>query len=390
MAEDMASSFSLENFDISMETGFLPAQEPLKTLPEKFRTWDDIADRLKQLIRSQQVREKVENLPMVTEEDLAEGLSDEAQWWRAYVVLSYICHAYVWCEGEKGAACSLPRCVAVPWSAVSNHLGIAPVVTHSAIVLYNWKRLDERGPLNEDNVTVCLTFTGSRDEEWFSIATFLVELAAAKAIAVIPNIYQAMEQDNNERLISCLLSVNDTIRKMQEALSKMRQKCQPKVFYTEFRPYLGGWKGNDALPEGLVYTGVSDRPLKLAGGNAGQSTSLAALDILLCIQHTNAERQFLLEQRDHMPRQHRRFLQELEKQPCLRDYIKTSSTAVIQAYNTCLESVINFRSEHIRIVTLYILCQMSDKASLKGTGGSGIMDLLKTIRKDVEASMIPV
>ena len=382
------ASLRLGDFNISKETGFIPSQEPLRRLPAKFSAWDNSADCLKQLISTRKLREEVSKLPHFTVEDLTEGLSGEEEWWRSYVILCYICHAFVWCEGEKGVARSLPKELAVPWYAVSSHLGIAPVMTHSSTVLYNWKRIDEHGPLTGENLAISLSFTGTRDEEWFSIATVLVEMEAAKAIALIPDIYQSMENADEGQLSKDLLSVSQAIQGMEKALSRMRENCRPKAFYREFRQFLSGWKNNDALPNGLVYQGVSDKPMQFAGGNAGQSTSIAALDILLSVQHLGPHGEFLHEQRAHMQKKHREFLEELEKQPKLRDHIKTSSADVIAKYNSCLESLIRFRSEHIRIVALYILSQKKGAGPLKGTGGSGIMDLLKTIRKDVEDNLI--
>lgn len=39
------------------------------------------------------------------------------------------------------------------------------------------------------------------------------------------------------------------------------------------------------MPEGLIYEGVSEKPLHLSGGSAAQSTTYHAFDELLGIQH---------------------------------------------------------------------------------------------------------
>lgn len=39
------------------------------------------------------------------------------------------------------------------------------------------------------------------------------------------------------------------------------------------------------LPNGLLYEGVSNEPIFLAGGSAAQSSSIQCFDALLCIQH---------------------------------------------------------------------------------------------------------
>jgi len=58
----------------------------------------------------------------------------------------------------------------------------------------------------------------------------------------------------------------------------------------------------------------------------------------------------------------------------MREALKTE-------YDLCLSELEAFRSKHIQIVARFILAQSKKKAE-KGTGGSGIMDLLKTSRSE--------
>ena len=94
---------------------------------------------------------------------------------------------------------------------------------------------------------------------------------------------------------------------MQEAVYHMRDECNPMVFYTKVRTYHAGWKNSDALPHGLLYEGVSGEPLHYSGGNAGQSSTLATLDVLLGVIHTGDVQEFFIAQRHHMLCQHRLF-----------------------------------------------------------------------------------
>ena len=383
----------LRQFDVSDETGFFPREEPEASLPDRFKPWEEVVAQLPVLLSTNCLRKKVAGLPVVSPEELS--CLSEREWWRAYVLLCYMCHAYVWGEGENNIAGVLPENLSIPWCAVAKHVDLPPVITHSAVVLHNWRKVQPSGPLSGDNMRIYASFTGTEDENWFSIATALVELEAAKGIRVIPHVFQCMTECDNEGLQSCLAIVKESISLMEKAVSRMKERCRPSVFYSQLRQYLAGWKGNSALPEGLVYKGVSDVPIEFGGGNAAQSSTMAAFDTLLGVEHHGSEKEFLMTQRAHMPPKHRKFLEGMKTQPSLPQYIRESlSIPVKEAYNNCIKAMVSLRSEHIRIVSLYIVAQKSHSTSglsslqATGTGGTGFMVFLKNVRKDTEDALI--
>ena len=157
--------------------------------------------------------------------------------------------------------------------------------------------------------------------------------------------------------------------------------------YSKIRAYHAGWKNSDALSGGLLYEEVADKPLQYSGGNAGQSSTLATLDVLLGVVHSGDVQEFFIAQRHHMIRQHRLFLQELEAVAHLRGHVGSSGDSnLLLAFNNTVEPLVNLRNEHIKVVTLYIVLQKGKagggQASLqsKGTGGTGFMQFLKTAR----------
>jgi len=174
----------------------------------------------------------------------------------------------------------------------------------------------------------------------------------------------------------------------------MRDECSPAVFYTKIRTFHAGWKYNDVLPDGILYNGVEDHPLQYPGGNAGQSSTLATLDVLLGVVHTGAVKEFFTTQRDHMIPQHRLFLQDLEATVDLRNYVKCSGDDnLLLSFNCTVEALVNLRNEHIKLVSLYIVIQKGKaggQASLetKGTGGSGFMELLKAARDNTRLAKL--
>ena len=380
----------LEKYNISVERGFLPTSDPLLSLPEAFRAWEEIGASLSDLVRAKQVRSKVERLPKFPIDELKQ----EAEWWRAHTLLTFIAHAYIWCEGDAGVTSMLPELLAVPWCAVAEHLSMPPVMTHATAVVYNWCRCNLSEGLNRNNLMSLFSFTGTRDEEWFYIATVLVERTAVSGICEIPAILRNCNNPNNIELVKNLHNVEQSIKAMQEAVYHMRDECDPTVFYTSIRTFHAGWKNSDVLPDGLLYKGVADSPLQYPGGNAGQSSTLATFDVLLGVVHTGQVKEFFRTQQSHMILQHRLFLQELEARIQLRDYVKSSGKCnLVSSFNSTVDALVNLRNEHIKLVSSYIVIQkgkVGGQASLeaKGTGGSGFMQLLKTARDNTKLAKL--
>jgi indoleamine 2,3-dioxygenase len=89
----------LEDYGISPHHGFLPPDTPLAVLPDPhYDRWEAIISNLQSLLLSRRLRRTIEKLPV-----LSTGfLQTDSEWRRAYVVLVFILHAYVW-GGEKPA-----------------------------------------------------------------------------------------------------------------------------------------------------------------------------------------------------------------------------------------------------------------------------------------------
>ena len=379
----------LESYGISRETGFIPSYDPSRQLNGVFEEWEELARQVPRFIAEKTFRMRAGQLKVIPEEAI--DFASEREWWRAYVVITYICQAYIWSEGDKGVVDVLPRHLAVPWCRVSRHLGVPPIITHSTC-LFNWK--GDIYQCGSENLKVDLSFTGTADESWFFTTTLLVEMKAAKGIAIIPTVFQLMEEHNNQGLAEVMRSIEEALGEMHGAMFKMKEHCKPAVFYSLLRPFLAGWKSNDALPSGLIYEGVDEQPQMYNGGNAGQSSSIQAIDILLGLRHEGKDDSFIKEQRLHMPRKHRLFLEWLEEQPSLRQYIIHSNQKKLkETYNQCIKAIEKFRSGHIQIVALYILAQKNKvpgQTSLKakGTAGSGIMPFLKKVRQDCVSALL--
>eukprot|EP00126_Sphaerothecum_destruens_P003191 Sdes_comp16775_c0_seq1m6027 len=161
----------LEDYNISLITGFLPETPPLQCLPPYFDPWEAIANDVSQLVLSDRIRDSVNKMPLLSHEQL----HSEHEHFRAALVLGVIAQAYVWAGGDQDVVESLPACVSVPWCAISSKLGIPPIITHSCVVLYNWSLFNPKRGIVAGNIRILQTICGGIDEAWFYLITVAIE-----------------------------------------------------------------------------------------------------------------------------------------------------------------------------------------------------------------------
>ena len=392
MMNGEGAPLDLASFSVSRRTGFMPERGAVLRLPDYYERWEVLIDRLQELIKTRVIRDKVLALPQLVVDE--ERLSTDAQWWRAYLVVTFLAQAYLWSEGEKGLPSKLPSNLAVPWWAIVSHLDMPPVITYACSALHNWSLKDPGAGITASNLYSTVTFTGTRDEEWFYLVPLLVEIAAAPGLQAMVDAFQAVRLKDNATLLHCMEQIDTAIVNMKAEFNRISDECAPSVFYNEFRPFQAGSKGLDSLPNGLIYEGVDSKPKMYSGASAAQSSTVPAFDVFLGIEHFGTDLEFLKLQRSHMPRPHREFLQELARQPSVRAYIRQCGDCnLVRCYNKALTHLSDFRTNHVVVVTRYIVLQKGTNlnASLeaKGTGGTDFMQFLKQVRDDVKELTLP-
>ncbi|XP_072491209.1 indoleamine 2,3-dioxygenase 2 isoform X2 [Notamacropus eugenii] len=342
---------SLERFHISEDYGFL-FPDPLKELSHYYKPWVEIASNLPLMIESHQLRVRVDVMPLLS----CHLLKDHRELHLAHLLLSFITMGYVWQEGEKNIPKVLPRNLALPFVEVSRTLGLPPILVHSDLVLTNWKKKDPDGPLEIRNLDTIISLPGGESLKGFVLVTLLVEKAAVPGIKALVQAINAVLQSSDDDLLQALEQLKTSIAEMTNALRKMHDYVDPAIFYAVIRIFLSGWKDNPAIPEGLIYEGVSEKPLKYSGGSAAQSTTFHAFDELLGVCHSKESTTFLHRMREYMPPSHRAFLEEVHSAPSLREYILSSGSCLLrEAYNQCVKALAELRNHHISIVAKYIL-----------------------------------
>jgi indoleamine 2,3-dioxygenase len=85
----------IEDYNVSPLVGFLPAELPLQCLPHQmYDRWERIMNNFQSLLLSKRLRTVIDNLPILP----AVHLETEAEWRRAYSVLTFMMHGYIWGE----------------------------------------------------------------------------------------------------------------------------------------------------------------------------------------------------------------------------------------------------------------------------------------------------
>ncbi|KAI3321587.1 Indoleamine 2,3-dioxygenase [Xylariaceae sp. AK1471] len=431
---EFTNSESEDIFDLGSlisKNGFLPVEQPLKFLPDEYyQPWEQIVDQLPTLITEKIIRNTVDNLEVLT----TARLTTEAEWQRAYVILCFLSHGYIW--GDDVPSEILPPSITVPFLQVSEHLDLPPVATYAALNLWNFSCTGDNFA-DLDSLKALHTFSGTEDESWFFILSVAVEAQGSHIIPLMLRAMEAVKHTDYDTVTSALTQMASCVRQLTRLLDRMSEKCDPMVFYHRIRPFLAGTKNMAAagLPNGMFYDegdGVGCWR-QLRGGSNGQSSLIQFFDLVLGIDHTStgnrrpqngdssstgkmaaSEMSFHEEVRLYMPGPHRKFLASVSRKNRFKDFVLSTSTSTSpspkqrrlqQSYQDATRALGDFRTAHMQMVTRYIIVPSRKPgpsssgtnlataslqsnlskgvvAEFTGTGGTELIPFLKTTRDD--------
>ena len=432
----------LADYGISPEHGFLPDVLPLTRLPDPYyNKWEAIAANLQSLILSKRLRGVIERLPVLS----TVGLEHDAEWRRAYVLLTFFAHGYIW--GGDTPCDRVPPSISVPLLDICKHLEVPPVSTYSASVLWNFKPLFmDEGIDDLDNLATLLTFTGSLDESWFYLVSVAVEARGGPIILLMLDAVAAARRGDSATVTRCLCAFAERLDDLGALLRRMHDSCDPGYFYSRIRPFLAGSKNmaEAGLPHGVMWDDGSGKSeyVQYSGPSNAQSSLIQFFDVVLGIEHrptgetkktdaapSEADRgrlgaaprhNFIRDMRRYMPGPHARFLEAVGDVSNIRAFVEERAATdrpLAIAYDACLTMLRAFRDIHIAIVTRYIVLpsravrarsrsrspetarkasqlqqqqqqnlatasRNADKRNVKGTGGTALIPFLKQARDE--------
>jgi indoleamine 2,3-dioxygenase len=84
-------NINLVEFGVSQKNGFLPDTNPLPRL-DSHAEWEILVDEIPHLLESKRFRQSADAMPILD----TSSLGEEPEWRRAYHLLSFMTHAYIW------------------------------------------------------------------------------------------------------------------------------------------------------------------------------------------------------------------------------------------------------------------------------------------------------
>lgn len=372
-------------------SGFLPDETPLKLLntnDKSLKYLQELTSTLPKLLLTNQIRLKIKNLNFDSL-DIRELSQRELKCLN--VQLSFLAHAYIW--GDKTPSTKLPSPLSELWVKVSKILGRPPVLSYASYCLDNWHKIDPKKAISLDNVALNYNFLGGIDEDWFVTIHICIEHAAKGAIKSSHKIVQLLlSGSQSENIKKELFKILESLQEVNFIFRKMPDKCDPYIYYHRVRPYIFGWKNNPALPDGLIYENCFDGvPQFFRGETGAQSSIIPTLDALFNVKHERDElRDYLDEMKNYMPPEHREFIDYVESNSKLSEFIDKNQD-LQEVFNQCLSEISAFRSQHLQYASDYIHKQNTKNtlfgaggSVVRGTGGTPFMRYLKKHRDETD------
>ena len=358
------------NFSI-LESGFLP-NKISTLLSNEFDDVEYIAKNLPKILANNQIESEVLNLE--TEKNISNLSIDELE--RAMLLYSYIGHGYIW--GGTSIEKVIPKNISKTWYKISQKLDRPPILSYASYALNNWKLQDVNKPFDLENIRILQNFLGGIDEDWFIMIHIAIE-HEAKEILNNLKIYYLDKNEDQSYLENALVS----IKKINQIMNRMPEKCDPFIYYNRVRPYIFGWKNNPATPNGVIYEGVEEyggTPQLFRGETGAQSSIVPALDALLGVTHSNDPlKEYLDEMRLYMPKEHRNLLNDLDQwSENNRSNSVTEDSSVVLS-DEIIKEVHAFRNKHLEYARIYIHEQSlsnQNNSNVVGTGGTPFMKYL--------------
>lgn len=221
------------------------------------------------------------------------------------------------------------------------------------------------------------TFTGTKDESWFLCVSVAMEAQGAHIIPLMLKAIGAIPARDYSTITDALNQLSGSIKKVAALLHRMREQCDPTVFYHRVRPFLAGSKNMAAagLPNGLFYDEGNGKGSwqQWRGGSNGQSSLIQFWDAVLGVSHTPQgssnphasagkpeAKSYHEEVREYMPGPHRRLLEHVWRSGSISGLAALPTSGpeherMQEAYAAAIKTLTEFRTGHVGIVTAYII-----------------------------------
>ena len=338
----------LSDFDVSPERGFLPAEDPLTELPHPLEFLDYYGDHLPELIESKEILNIARALPIIPEEYFLSLKLGKRELQLAWVRISHLLSGYVHSlVGPKVVPPNLAKLACM----IAKELGIKkPILQYSPYVLYNWKRKNPEGPIKVDNLELIQMFLRIPEQAWFNLTHTDIENEAGPAIRYMWALNKPRDLDN-VKVETSLVGIYGSIENMIVVMMRMPEGTYPDTYY-KIRPWIWSF-------ENVIYEGIDEYGGQLQNfrGQTGAQTSIfQALEAGLQMPRLsdNSLSRHLYDMRNYMPAKHREFIEYLERNSRVREFVISSVPSLMDLYDSCLFNILKFLAIHLGYAFFYI------------------------------------
>ena len=384
-------------FNVGSAHGFLPVNNPLITLPEKYSNLQYILDNMPVELENgsdgflaipnkieKEVGELENYKEIVTRENdifVIQALFRGYCFLASAYTLESSYQEFVKTKKYGKARNILPSQISQPLSIVAKKLDVYPWLDyHYAYSLGNFKVLDNSDNLDWSNLDQCVKFSGKKDEAGFIMNHVDINQYSPKLVESVLESINAVKIGDSQQINFWLEENYKSMIKVNERRKEMWVASRWKN-YNDFRIFIMGIKGNEEIfGEGLIYEGVSEKPMQYRGQTGAQDNIIPMQDIfsgVIDFYPKNELTKYLLDLRTYRPKCIQEFFIDLEKETTqnkgnlIFNHLieSTNSTGLIYLL-AIVEEIYKFRNGHWQFVQKYI---MSNTKYSKATGGTPII-----------------
>ena len=378
-------------FQVNHINGFLPKKSPIAVLPKRYSDLQILIDDMPikkangengLLAEEGAIEDAVKNLKnykeLVKDED--DVFINQALF-RAYAFLT---SAYLLAPSHFGfqktkkygkAHTILPSQLAEPFVIVSKKLDVYPFLDyHYAYSLGNYVKIDNAKGYEWENLAMAAKFSGMDDERGFIMLHVDINQYSPQLVgSILEFLNSKNSNDVNRSLTNCLSAMKSINERRQIMWEASRWK-----HYNDFRVFIMGIKGNNEIfGDGVIYEGISDKPVQYRGQTGAQDNIIPTADIFTGVIEyypSNDLTKYLLDLRSYRPNCIQHFLSDLKDEmdgnrlfnTIKEDNNEEGLCILIQI----LDEIYYFRNGHWQFVQKYI---MANTKYAKATGGTPII-----------------
>ena len=384
-------NYSDNFFEVNHINGFLPKKSPLAVLPEKYNELQVLIDEMPikkadgtqgLLSRRGDIEKAVNNLSnlkhlVVEEEDvfIIQALFRAYSFLTSAYLLAPAHFNYINTKKYGKAHTVLPSQIAEPFVIVSKKLDVYPFIDyHYSYSLGNYVKIDKSKGYEWENLAMAAKFSGMDDERGFIMLHVDINQHSPELVGSILDYLKSDEDKNvNQSLSKCL----SAMKKINERRQIMWQASRWK-HYNDFRVFIMGIKGNDEIfGDGVIYEGVSDKPVQYRGQTGAQDNIIPTADIFTGVigyYPTNDLTKYLLDLRSYRPKCIQNFLSDIKSEMgdnrLFNNLKESKNEKGFCLLLQILDEIYYFRNGHWQFVQKYI---MANTKYAKATGGTPII-----------------